>query len=776
MPQDMAKVADGALIRLQQLNSSHELDISETHHFGDLGPLGAYLEHLQKTVTSLEQQVKNFQRINQHDPTPAATAENEPITMPNEEERTSLENSVEGFGPQQPKPSPTLRPDAEGTKTMESIETATSSNGEKVKDDESLSLTVYREIKISERYNREHFPDTGDRESFERRFGFADRREPITCRRVFSKTRAHLKTVMKINSTILIDALKETLSPSRDRYYSKLHSYKANIHKPYVIFFQNRQRLQNAAEAYQQAGKTQQAALLKLLLDFLKEHMPDTWETLDRIETGKCTHIQFSNAWLLYSPGMTVYTKHSGRLMAYKVAEVETRLIPRVTPITINAYNLNFGKNGSCLVPVAQRLRISPFSGERSISHLEVVPESHLDDRNSISASLRSRGRIFWEFHGEPAYRQYRGTAWLTTLSSDYTKVMVDYVTSSRHGHGDSYSDDDSDNEGDCSCPSCGRKYAGLASYPEAAEKNVGQDVDLEELLIFCPSVVWAFSLKHKSWERAEVENLSPVQSQNDPFKKLVLDPDHKTVVESMVETQVSNTVSDIIKEKGRGLVVLLHGGPGTGKTLTAGTDPNELEKNLERVFRNAVNWKAVLLLDEADVFLQERDLQNLERNALVSVFLRHIEYYDGILFLTTNRPGQIDEAFQSRIHITLGLPDLDFGRQKQVWHIFINQLQFPGEEKEARKQKKLELLRFVQNELEPKLNVTQHKMNGRQIRNCLRAASAIANKHGRTVEKKDILSVIDLGTQFRDYMAKLNRMNQEEKARALGLRYPGAN
>ena len=50
------------------------------------------------------------------------------------------------------------------------------------------------------------------------------------------------------------------------------------------------------------------------------------------------------------------------------------------------------------------------------------------------------------------------------------------------------------------------------------------------------------------------------------------MDKKYKNVVESMVDTYLSDgKFSDIIKDKGRGLVVLLHGGPGTGKTLTAG-------------------------------------------------------------------------------------------------------------------------------------------------------------------------------------------------------------
>jgi hypothetical protein len=44
-----------------------------------------------------------------------------------------------------------------------------------------------------------------------------------------------------------------------------------------------------------------------------------------------------------------------------------------------------------------------------------------------------------------------------------------------------------------------------------------------------------------------------------------------------------------------------------------------------------------VILLDEADVFMQSRDSKSLERNKFVAIFLRLLEYFEGILFLTTN-------------------------------------------------------------------------------------------------------------------------------------------
>lgn len=277
------------------------------------------------------------------------------------------------------------------------------------------------------------------------------------------------------------------------------------------------------------------------------------------------------------------------------------------------------------------------------------------------------------------------------------------------------------------------------------------------------------------------VDDLSPVSFREKAFKRLVIKDEYKKLITAMVQAYMLEQpgFSDIVTGKGRGLTVLLHGPPGTGKTLTAeciaekqrrplytvscgdlGTEPLELERRLKEIFRYAVAWKAILLMDEADIFLQERDIHDVRRNALVSIFLRELEYFDGILFLTTNRPGDIDEAFQSRIHVSIGLKALNTEERRQVWAVFIKEMDLSDKDKRT-------LLEYVTD------NFDADKLNGRQIRNSVRTALALAQLRKEKLSAEHLERVVKVGREFSEYMEDLNKMNSEEYAIALGRRAP---
>ena len=101
------------------------------------------------------------------------------------------------------------------------------------------------------------------------------------------------------------------------------------------------------------------------------------------------------------------------------------------------------------------------------------------------------------------------------------------------------------------------------------------------------------------------------------------------------------------------------------------GHDPKTLEEQLSHISQRAHHWKALVLLDEADVFVQARSIDS-QQNARVSVFLRKLEYNQGIMFLTTNRVRDFDDAIQSRITLALRYELLSLATRKQIWVSFL--------------------------------------------------------------------------------------------------------
>lgn len=165
------------------------------------------------------------------------------------------------------------------------------------------------------------------------------------------------------------------------------------------------------------------------------------------------------------------------------------------------------------------------------------------------------------------------------------------------------------------------------------------------------------------------LENLHEIVWSDEAFERLVISEKQKTLIHALIRQHSTQATQfdDLIVGKGKGLIGLLCGNPGCGKTLTAeaaaettrrplyvvsagelGTRPEEVDERLARILELSHLWNAVLLIDEAEVFLQKRSTTDIARNALVSIFLRQLEYYQGIMILTTNMAAQCDPAFES--------------------------------------------------------------------------------------------------------------------------------
>jgi hypothetical protein len=158
--------------------------------------------------------------------------------------------------------------------------------------------------------------------------------------------------------------------------------------------------------------------------------------------------------------------------------------------------------------------------------------------------------------------------------------------------------------------------------------ENIADLQDNQKLLF--PSHVYGFVLRSRSWATFDIDLIKDVEY-TDGWDNLVIDPNVKETVLALVknharkpdqadspETALSSV--DLVRGKGKGLIILLHGEPGVGKTSTAecvadhtrrplfpitcgdiGDNAESVERNLENNFQLAHKWGCVLLLDEAE-------------------------------------------------------------------------------------------------------------------------------------------------------------------------------
>ena len=313
---------------------------------------------------------------------------------------------------------------------------------------------------------------------------------------------------------------------------------------------------------------------------------------------------------------------------------------------------------------------------------------------------------------------------------------------------------------------------------PEALAKDEPPDEQFEFLL---PLKIKGYNLRRKKWFDLVADRISDVKWNTEAFHNLVIDRKARNLIEALVSNQLaSEKATDMIAGKGNGLILLLHGGPGTGKTLTAesvaeiaekplyrvtcgdvGTKAEDVEQYLESVLHLGKIWGCVVLLDEADVFLEQRSLEDLERNALVSVFLRVLEYYEGILVLTSNRVGTFDEAFKSRIQLALHYPNLGPFQRLRIWENFINRLESFGDDAVD--------IADLRDHLE---ELKEEKLNGRQIRNAITTARQYANWKKTTLTYEHLKDVIEVSGRFDKYLDKLKGgFTQDQLAEDEGLR-----
>ncbi|GES88227.1 ATPase, AAA domain containing protein [Rhizophagus clarus] len=541
-------------------------------------------------------------------------------------------------------------------------------------------------------------------------------------------------------------------------------------------------KLKSASESTSEPSmETEKKIHLDHLIRFLEHEYNETDKKQKKMKANKT--VSFDMLWVFYIKDLEVWYRcnMSGQQISGTISstemEIENVNNEKVSFFSIIIKVVDYDSKGfkHCYV----KRQIQEFDGEKSFSDLSVVPFKFSKSHDFLKKSIYNNGKRFFELSKARKFMEYKGSLfrWRTTdgcrrleVIRANGRVMIDLKSFATMNPG---------------------YFMGNAKPPNPCdiellgEKGYLKDYAYEKAYHFAPALVYGFSFALKEWGQFMVTNFDEIKFNKNAFDRLVMPWDKKDVLLGLVNQYSNQTISDNelingnssdsllakqldpIANKGKGCIFLCYGPPGTGKTLTAesvaeylgrplwtigvnelGTDPPRVEQQLVKILEVAFTWKAVLLLDEADIYLEERTSNNnAERNAMTSIFLRQLEYYQGILFLTTNRVISFDDAFCSRINMFFHYPKLNSEKRKEIWKNFINHAHLD-------------------------LNADdfcEYELNGREIRNVVHTAQTLSKDKNEGI-KDHVIKVIGMVQEFQ---REMREMKETKEAKLYDQDYP---
>lgn len=212
-------------------------------------------------------------------------------------------------------------------------------------------------------------------------------------------------------------------------------------------------------------------------------------------------------------------------------------------------------------------------------------------------------------------------------------------------------------------------------------------------------------------------------------------------------------------KEREKGLMLLLDGGPGTGKTFAATCiaetvkspilsdtigirDSSSVERKLSKMFQLAQRWRAILVIENAEAFLTQRS-KNEAGFSAVALAIRAMDSYTGILILTTSRAEDLDGAILSYTDLAINFPPLQGEQQQKVWGYAISEY-------------KVGYYSDIMGFIEEFCKKRDLRVNGRDIRNITLAANHLARHEKKFLEVQHIRAVLENRTEFIQYINRL--------------------
>lgn len=636
---------------------------------------------------------------------------------------------------------------------------------------------------------------------------------------------------LEINSSGLRKALKQVVRGYTDVSFD---TEEVALKPPFAVIYHNAEGLRKYA-AKDDTDEATKADIDILLHEVEKQQLATRKDISTLTKQGE---ISFGLLWSIFYPGCEVIRKSFlGEWQMGIVAPStfdKSSFFPEPNseePLTLQLEYVDYKSPVNSFEMYVTEVKIDSFKGTKKIEDLEAFPlkwlgtsensENGIDQNRAsetqkqLKLKLVERGRRFEEICAsatEKRFKEYSGEimseGYVGMISDDgghevsdsisafsgedmakanrnnrktasKTYVMIDHTAYLEYDQHPFKVGSEIGNSV-CSCTTCnGLRLQTIRELPPPKPAKNGRRLELSDTQrLLCPPRLLGCVIKDKLWAQFKVTGIKDIteKGKEDAYNGLQINKDTKELLKDLVQQHSTNEklIDDLIPGKGNGLIILLHGPPGVGKTLTAeslsmkcgkplysvtmsdvGTSASTVEKNMLRIFDLATQWKALLLFDEADIFLEKRELSDLRRNVLVSVLLRVLEYFQGILFLTSNRVKTFDEAFQSRIHVAVRFELLTERQRERIWKWWLDKYEDDIVDRQ----------RF-NSEFDDGI-LSSANLNGRQIRNVFSSAMAVARqKNAGKLTFDHVNSILKKTEEFQNYM-----MQNEEMARIKEIR-----
>ncbi|KAK6829774.1 hypothetical protein PG987_010358 [Apiospora arundinis] len=518
------------------------------------------------------------------------------------------------------------------------------------------------------------------------------------------------------------------------------------VQSPYIGLFQASKEIKDYTSKPERTEE--ELRHLKLLVDFMDKQFKGLEKEHDRlVSVNKVTYDLY---WTLFQPYEPVVVRYDNYIECFRLQSF--RILGEKYLLDGLGWDFDSGWFG----PTRRRAELSLFEGPSDITNLSVYP-LRFHPSSALALKLADRGRR-WAALLEKAHVNYEGVAWEVGSRREYSfesnqmihvngRIILDYDTfCAEHPVERARLDQALGNITDMEA---------AEEVNESTKESTGsaedqqQDPKTAQLMQFFQSRRNTSSFTMSD----DLAMLCPAHA----VSRLEAAPRTKKIIQALLDAhsadQNSNTpFDDVVPGKGQGLVFLFAGEPGLGKTMTAecfteqnrkplytitsgelGTDTVTTDDKLRKLFKLARTWGAYLLLDEADVFLARRNHSDLMRNGLVTIFLRQIEYYGGVIFLTTNRLKEFDPAFESRIHFKVFFEPLTPSQRSNIWKNLVTDWNADGKSRQKTEDWSEETFSRLGRD---------NKLNGRQIRNLIKNALALAQMEKRPLSERHLLEV----------------------------------